>query len=655
MPICVCEDLDRIKLKPGDLGANARQVIRELDALRQRGNLATGVCIDERGGVIRVLTHGSGLTANGDRVLPRDTGDISSAEQVLRYALSLSKAAERLGDSKRVILVSKDMVLRVRANALQLEVQDYLSQATDVDEFYRGYRTIAVDAAIVEAFAYREDNGATASSDAGGEEAKTETETGANESSSKGVSVTNGNSDSTVHIITTAPTAAAAAATTTEKEEDTEAIAPPPAPRSAAGAPAALPFPDTCSPLQHSRAPTSATTASRADYQDMLADLIGPVLPNEFLVLADKNDPTQVSVVRVRVGKESLTAPVVPPSPRRAGESRLPAAKTESLSLLFDDVALEPVPLSVDAWNITSRGLQQAMALELLLDDSVSLVTLVGRAGTGKTLIALAAGLTNVVHRKLYKSIIVTRPIMPLGNDIGYLPGSKEAKMTSWMQPIFDNLEFLSNVTSSQAPREAEVPRNNPFHALSTEAAEDAGLGGGERTDPSATISPSGGVRTGSGNGKGKRRRRRRQRSLSDADDKITRDRYRELGYAVNESGDEEAAQRILGTKAILKSVVNMEAVTYIRGRSIEREFIILDECQNMTPHEVKTVISRAGDGTKIILCGDPQQIDNPYLDTMTNGLTYAAERMKGLALHGHVRLKRTERSNLAAAAAELL
>jgi PhoH-like ATPase len=218
-------------------------------------------------------------------------------------------------------------------------------------------------------------------------------------------------------------------------------------------------------------------------------------------------------------------------------------------------------------WNISPRNKEQRMALDLLLDPEVKLVTLVGGAGTGKTLLALAAGLQQVLNQDLYERVLVSRPIIPLGNDIGYLPGSKDNKLASWMQPIFDNLEFLLG---------SEKERKKGSSKLSTE-----GLINSHRLE--------------------------------------------------------------------------LEALTYIRGRSISRQYVIVDEAQNLTPHEVKTIVSRCGEGTKMILTGDPRQIDNPYLDASGNGLSYAVECLKGQSVFGHVTLARSERSELAAVAAKLL
>lgn len=224
---------------------------------------------------------------------------------------------------------------------------------------------------------------------------------------------------------------------------------------------------------------------------------------------------------------------------------------------------LVPLMKFPSLWGIKPRNVEQKCAVDALLRDDIKLVTLLGPAGTGKTLLALACGLRKVFDEGTYSKILISRPIVPLGRDIGYLPGTKEEKLTSWMQPIFDNLELLC-----------------------------ASLG--EETSDTLTW--------------------------------------------------------VLDSKKI-----EMEAVTYIRGRSLPKMFIIIDEAQNLTPHEVKTIISRAGDGTKVVLCGDPTQIDNPYLDKDSNGLVYTVGKFNNSPLHGHVFLEKTERSELAALAAELM
>ncbi len=224
-------------------------------------------------------------------------------------------------------------------------------------------------------------------------------------------------------------------------------------------------------------------------------------------------------------------------------------------------VSLMQMPTSI--WGIHPLNVEQRCALDLLLRDDVKLVTLVGPAGTGKTLLALAVALRKVFDEGIYSRILVSRPIVPLGRDIGYLPGLKEEKLLHWMQPIYDNLEFLCDAAHQE---------------------------------PNETL------------------------------------RY------------------VMDSKKL-----EMEAVTYIRGRTLPKMFMIIDEAQNLTPHEVKTVISRAGTDTKVVLTGDPTQIDNPYLDKDSNGLTYVIGRFKEYKIFGHMYMEKTERSELAALAAEVM
>ncbi|MEX0741241.1 MAG: PhoH family protein, partial [Phycisphaeraceae bacterium] len=222
-------------------------------------------------------------------------------------------------------------------------------------------------------------------------------------------------------------------------------------------------------------------------------------------------------------------------------------------------------------FGIIARNVQQTMALDLLLDDQVKLITLLGMAGSGKTLLAVAAGLAQVVNEQRYDRLLVARPIMPLGRDIGYLPGDVGEKLHAWMQPIFDNLSYL----------------------LSTRG---AGAQHAESKSP------------------------------------------------------EQRMKALLDTGQIL-----LEPLTYIRGRSIPNQFMIVDEAQNLTPHEVKTIASRVGEGTKLVLTGDIQQIDNPYLDSSSNGLSYMVEALKGSGIVGHVMLCKSERSDLASLVTEKL
>jgi len=261
--------------------------------------------------------------------------------------------------------------------------------------------------------------------------------------------------------------------------------------------------------------------------------------PNEFVIIHDALDPSHSGLAR----RLSDTEHLIPISGPR-----------------------KPV------FGILPRNVQQTMAIDLLLDDDVSMVTLTGGAGTGKTLLALAAAMTKSIIEERYERVLVARPIMPMGRDIGYLPGDKDEKLGAWMQPVFDNLEFLMQTRSSP------------------------------------------------------------------------------MGQHAESKSAEQRLERLLADGSVI-----VEALTYIRGRSIPNQFLIVDEAQNLTPHEVKTIITRVGDGTKLVLTGDIAQIDNPYLDMSSNGLSYAVERMKDLGVTGHVTLMKSERSELASLAVERL
>ncbi|MGB8698294.1 MAG: PhoH family protein [Thermosynechococcaceae cyanobacterium] len=218
--------------------------------------------------------------------------------------------------------------------------------------------------------------------------------------------------------------------------------------------------------------------------------------------------------------------------------------------------------------RIQARNREQQFALDLLLRDSISLVTLVGKAGTGKTLLAIAAGLYKVADERQYSRLLIARPVIPMGKDIGYLPGDIKEKLTPWMQPLYDNFDLIFGTQDSSG---------QPSH-------------------------------------------------------------WRH--------GHEELIER---------GLLQIEPLTYIRGRTIPKQFLIVDEAQNLTPHEVKTILTRAGEGTKVVLTGDPDQIDNPYVDAASNGLTYVVERFKHESLAGHITLYQGERSALADRAAFLL
>lgn len=221
-----------------------------------------------------------------------------------------------------------------------------------------------------------------------------------------------------------------------------------------------------------------------------------------------------------------------------------------------------PLLQSEHMWGVVPRNAEQRFAADALMNDEVKLVSLMGKAGTGKTLLTVAAGLCKTLEDGSYKRILISRPVIPLGKDIGYLPGDIEEKLSPWMQPIYDNLDYL--------------------------------FGNQQRNS----------------------------------------NQWMQL---------------------IDQGILKIEALTYIRGRSIPQQFLIVDEAQNLSPHEIKTIVTRAGEGTKIVLTGDCEQIDNPYLDAINNGLMYVVDKLKGESIVAHVELNKGERSALADIATKLL
>lgn len=418
IPAVVLEEIDSKKRNADEIGRNARYVSRLLDELREKGQLYDGVEL-ENGGSIKVeLNHRSFLQTQ--ELFGEMTSDNRILSVALNYHLEEQEKKKAKKRAKPVILVSKDTLVRIKADVMGITAQDYLTDRVSSSERYLGYITLSVPPAIIDEF-----------------------------------------------------------------------------------------------------------YASRSLPAARLR-LAGSVNPNEFVILKDE-----------------------------AGSAKSAVAKISQ-----DGRTLEPLYRGSDpVWGITARNVQQRMALELLLNDDIPLVTLTGRAGTGKTLLALAAGLMKVEDEGRYKKLLIARPVVPMGKDLGYLPGEKEEKLRPWMQPIYDNLEFL---------------------------------------------------------------------------------------FDAKKAGDVDKILLGLGS-------IQVEALTYIRGRSIPSQYIIIDEAQNLTKHELKTIVSRVGQGSKIVLMGDPEQIDHPYLDSASNGLTHVVERFKGEAASGHVTLEKGERSLLAELATQLL
>ncbi|HPU60474.1 MAG TPA: PhoH family protein [Defluviitoga tunisiensis] len=288
--------------------------------------------------------------------------------------------------------------------------------------------------------------------------------------------------------------------------------------------------------------------------QDYLSDKIDiELLPDGYIII---DNPTKHLEIKntYTYSELGLNEEPYPNTYLKYGEKLLRYNKKkqafEKIQMTFNSVI----------FGITPRSAEQVFALDALLDPDIPFVTLVGIAGTGKTLLALAAGLYNILENKVYDRLLVSKPVIPMGKDIGYIPGGIEEKMRPWLQSIYDNLDFLFK-------------------------------------------------------GKGKK-----------PDEYLTK-----------------------------RDLLEIEVLSYIRGRTIPNQYMIVDEAQNLTPSEVKTILTRAGEGTKIVFTGDPYQIDNLYLDSSSNGLVYAASKFKGIDLAANITMKKGERSELATISAEIL
>ncbi len=415
IPIVVVEEIDRFKREMSENGRHARHFSRLVDQMRSGGELSKGVKLPNGG----ILTVELGT----EQPLPFELQMDKADNRILALTITLKKEQPK----RPIVFVTKDINLRIKADALGILAEDYEPSSVDPDELYTGVTNINVDAHLVDEFY-------------------------ANKK---------------------------------------------------------LVYPDAARLFK----------------------------PNQYVILKDSANATHTAMGRYSKELECLVPVIKPP---------------EGL------------------WGIFPKNSEQAFAIDALLNDEIKLVSLVGKAGTGKTLLAIAAGLAKTVDEGVYHRLLVSRPVFPLGKDIGYLPGDIEEKLNPWMQPIYDNVDFLFGAT---------------------------------------------------GGGKGASRR-----------------------------GAGRGAQELMN-----QGLLQIEPLTYIRGRSIPQQYLIVDESQNLTPHEIKTIITRAGDGTKIVLTGDSFQIDNPYVDAANNGLVYLVERFKDEAISAHITLTRGERSKLSELASNLL
>lgn len=302
----------------------------------------------------------------------------------------------------------------------------------------------------------------------------------------------------------------------------------------------------------------------RSDEPSILQDLVKKeaLTINEFVLLESQNNAHNYRIFRYLGGKRFLTV---------------------------DQPHLR--------WPFGPRNPQQQMALNMLLDDSIQFITLFGPAGTGKTFLALLAGLHKVLVENRFEKMLISRPVVPLGRDIGFLPGDVKEKLHSWMLPIYDNMDFIVHSATNRSGEQGHDGGKEPEFIKKKNKHKQKESHGHHKRD----------------------------RTLMPLDELVYRGK------------------------------IALEAITYMRGRSIPYQYILIDEAQNLTPHEVKTIVSRVGEGSKIILAGDPYQIDVPYLDFSSNGLVVASEKFKGESLFGSVYLSTSERSELSQLVNDLL
>lgn len=461
VPITVLEELDKFKTDNSQRGFSAREAIRILDKLRHKGSLRDGIKLDH-GGHVQVLTVDPREMCT--RVFDEDTPD----NRILSTALCLQAS------KKNVELITKDINMRVKADAIGLPTVDYLKDVITKDEFYHGWRTVQVPAVELK----------------------------------QGV-------------------------------------------------------PESLQLLAKNKELTF----------------------NEYMIVEAQHNPHNYRIFRYN--KDQKIVPVAAPS------------------LI---------------WNFEPRNIQQLMALDLLFDDNVPIVTLSGPAGTGKTLLVLIAALYKVLVEEVYNNVLVSRPIIPLGPDIGYLPGELQEKLYNWMQPVYDNMELISHLIHGTSDKESHHNHQNNHHNHDHHHDDDEGHHRHHR----------------------RRHRRNHQQHFS-----------REEESRIAKPPRTLPSLRV--EQLVHQGKLSLEAITYMRGRSIPYRYIFIDEVQNLTPHEVKTIVSRVGERSKIVLAGDPYQIDSPYLDFSSNGLMVLTERFKNQPLFGTVFLQHSERSPLSKLAGELL
>ena len=493
LPVVVLDELDKFKEREGVLGESARYVNRYLDGLRGRGKLSEGVFVSEHDVEITIVDWGEekGKTLSGF--------DMSKGDNRIILTAAIAKANY---PDRRVVVVSKDINLRVKCDALGIEAQDYLRDRVvrDRESMYSGCVTIEVPPEVIDQF-YAQGH---LPSEVGGEELLPN------------------------QLVVLQP----------DDGSQKGAI---------------------CTTSCKVARPASKMKQGNRGERDLLEDKTSS--SSRSLTLIESNTISSIDSTTNSTSSESVVSFTV--SPTESVE--IHSDTSFSLFNNIDNKAIQSghrylVPITsgvADVYKVAPKSKEQRLALHLLTHPDISLVTLTGLAGSGKTYLSLAAALSGL-YSKQYERIVVTRSIEPVGRDIGFLPGDIKEKMAPWMNPFIDNFRQLLRDTTM-------------FDMM------------------------------------------------------------------------------------IQKGQIEISPVTFIRGRSISDSFLIVDEAQNLTVHELKTIITRVGKGSKVVLMGDVDQIDTPYIDTLSNGLTVTIERFKGSPIFGHVTLKSGERSDLATLAARLL
>ena len=509
IPLIVIEELDSFKRELTAIGKAAREIIRTLDDLRGKGPLTEGVSLDN-GADLRVF-----ILEDPDYQIPPGLDHIAKDNYILACALLISERTDQ-----NVRLVTKDADLRIKADVLGLDAIDYSQDQLDRNyHLYSGQRLLAVDDSVVERFFAGEPVMADRLAEPLPADEKENGTNRKQESEQEGAGA-----EGSAAIATAATDSSVAEPPVSVKKSNTVS----------SENRISWDNREFRNPRDEEPVEERPAVFSEQDGIHLEAPAEKPFLVNQYVTL--KSD-SRSGLGRVREDKR--------------------------VHSLIERAAL----------SINPRNREQHFAMDALLDPEIELVTLAGMAGTGKTLLAIACGLEQILEEKRYRRLLVARPVIPMGRDIGFLPGELGEKLRPWMQPIYDNLEFIL----------------------------------GADDDPG------------------------------------------------NQEGDKRAPAQGTIQYLMQSGLLAVEPLTYIRGRSIPEQYVIVDEAQNLSPHEAKTIITRAGEGTKIVFTGDFFQIDHPYLNLYSNGITFTAQRMRNESIFAHITLTKGERSRLAELASHLM